>query len=141
MCNDSRAADWARLRSGGGRGRRCAVPRPVGRQPAGAAAVPGRPAPNTQTVNTTGNPWLFPGQRAGPHLTADVVARRLRHIGINLLGARNRSLRELVRQVPAPIVAAQLGFSPKVALRHAALAAEPDQRYAALVRRTDHSGT
>jgi integrase len=97
--------------------------------------------PNTQTVNTTGNPWLFPGQRAGRHLTADVVARRLRHIGINLLGARNRSLRELVRQVPAPIVAAQLGFSPKVALRHAALAAEPDQRYAALVRRTDHSGT
>ncbi len=97
--------------------------------------------PNTRTVNTTGNPWLFPGRRAGRHVNADVVARRLRQIGINPLGARNRSLRELVRQIPAPIVAAQLGYSPNVALKHAALAAEPDQRYAALVRHSAHGGT
>ena len=92
-------------------------------------------------MNTTGNPWLFPGRRAGRHVNADVVARRLRQIGINPLGARNRSLRELVRQVPAPIVAAQLGYSPVVALKHAALAAEPDQRYAALVRHSANGGT
>ena len=48
---------------------------------------------------------------------------RLRVIGIDLLGARNAALRDLVRQLSAPIVATQLGCSHQVAQRHAELAA------------------
>jgi hypothetical protein len=50
---------------------------------------------------------------------------RLRTLGIDLLGARNAALRDLVRKLPAPIVATQLGYSHQVTQRHAALAAEP----------------
>ena len=54
MCNESQSGGLgAPEGSGGGRGRRCAVPRPVGRHPAGAAAVPGRPAP----ARTAGLQW------------------------------------------------------------------------------------
>jgi hypothetical protein len=54
---------------------------------------------------------------------------RLREIGINLLGARNASLRALVNEVPAPLVAEMLGYSYQVAQKHAAAAAEPWSRY------------
>ena len=90
---------------------------------------------NTQTINTTGNPFLFPSRRAGQHLTAETVMHRLRRMGIDLLGTRNRALRDLVQQVPPPVVAAQLGYNPRTALKHSALAAEPEQRYGALIRR------
>ena len=53
-------------------------------------------------------------------------------VGIHLLGARNAALRDLVRQVPAPIVATQLGYSHQVTQRHAALAAEPMSKYASI---------
>ncbi len=86
--------------------------------------------PNMQTVNSSGNPWLFPGGRAGRHLSSNAATTRLRRLGIDLLAARNGSLRNLVRQVPPPIVATQLGYSNQVAFRHAALAAEPLGRYA-----------
>jgi hypothetical protein len=86
--------------------------------------------PNMQTVNSSGNRWLFPGGLAGRHIAANTVMIRLRRLGIDLLGARNSSLRDLVRQVPPPIVAAQLGYSNQIVFRHAALAAEPLGRYA-----------
>jgi hypothetical protein len=54
---------------------------------------------------------------------------RLRDLGINLLGARNTALRELVTQVPAPVVAELLGYSDKVMQKHADLASEPWGRY------------
>jgi hypothetical protein len=55
---------------------------------------------------------------------------RLREIGIELLGARNASLRALVTEVPAPLVAEMLGYSYQVTQKHAAAAAEPWSRYA-----------
>jgi hypothetical protein len=109
----------------------------LGRSP---AAVPGPFArllrdhlaarPNMRTANTSGNQWLFPSTRAGQHLHPQSIMARLRGIGIDLLGARNAALRDLVRQVPAPIIATQLGYSHQVTLRHAALAAEPMSQYA-----------
>jgi hypothetical protein len=54
---------------------------------------------------------------------------RLREIGIDLLGARNASLRGLVKEVPAPLVAEMLGYSYQVTQKHAAAAAEPWSRY------------
>ena len=86
--------------------------------------------PNMRT--TAGeSPWLFPGIRAGDHIHPDGIMVRLRKLGINILGARNTALRELVTQVPPPVVAEMLGYSAQVAYRHAALAAQPWAQYAA----------
>lgn len=84
--------------------------------------------PNLRTGGAT-NPWLFPGYRPGDHLHPNTIMDRLRELGIDLLGARNTALRELVSQVPAPIVAEMLGYSDQVTQRHASLAAVPWSRY------------
>ncbi|MDP9094861.1 MAG: recombinase XerD [Actinomycetota bacterium] len=88
--------------------------------------------PNLRTANTNGSPWLFPSTRAGQHLHPNSIMDRLRDLGIDLLGTRNATLRDLVRRVPAPIVATQLGYSHQVTQRHAELAAQPMSRYAAI---------
>jgi hypothetical protein len=44
---------------------------------------------------------------------------RLRGLGVNLLGSRNTALRELVSEVPAPLVAEMLGYSYQVTQKHA----------------------
>jgi hypothetical protein len=94
--------------------------------------------PNLRTANTAGSPWLFPGYRAGRHLHIQSIMDRLRAIGIDLLAARNAALRDLVRQVPAPIVATQLGYSHQVTQRHAELAAEPTSKYASIKASDGH---
>jgi hypothetical protein len=91
--------------------------------------------PNLRTANTEGSPWLFPSTRAGQHLQPNTIMARLRDLGIDLLGTRNTTLRDLVRRVPAPILATQLGYSHQVTQRHAELAAEPMSRYAAVKSR------
>ena len=45
---------------------------------------------------------------------------RLRELGMDLLGARNTALQELVSQVPPPVVADMLGYSDQVTQKHAA---------------------
>lgn len=60
---------------------------------------------------------------------------RLRDFGIDLLGTAT-PLRDLVRRVPAPIVATHLGYSHQVTQRHAELAAQPMSKYAAIKGRT-----
>ncbi len=91
--------------------------------------------PNLRTAGA-GNPWLFPGYRPGEHLHPNTLMDRLRWLGIDLLGARNSALRELVTQVPPPVVAAMLGYSDKVTQRHADLASEPWGRYVLVSRQS-----
>jgi hypothetical protein len=86
--------------------------------------------PNMRTGSSSGSPWLFPGYRAGQHMHPNTLMMRLREIGIDLLGARNASLRSLVKEVPAPLVAEMLGYSYQVTQKHATAAAEPWSRYA-----------
>lgn len=86
--------------------------------------------PNMRTGSSSGSPWLFPGYRAGQHIHPNTLMERLREIGIDLLGARNASLRALVKEVPAPLVAEMLGYSYQVTQKHAAATAEPWSRYA-----------
>jgi hypothetical protein len=86
--------------------------------------------PNMRTGSSSGSPWLFPGYRAGQHIHPNTLMMRLREIGIDLLGARNASLRGLVKEVPAPLVAEMLGYSYQVTQKHAAAAADPWSRYA-----------
>jgi hypothetical protein len=86
--------------------------------------------PNLRTGAGTESPWMFPGTLAGRHLHPNTVMDRLRDLGVNLLGARNRAIGELVLECPPSLVAEALGYSPQVAFLHADRAAEPWARYA-----------
>ena len=48
------------------------------------------------------NPWLFPSRRPGKHLDAISLVIGLGNAGINVLGARNSALRNLVAEMPLP---------------------------------------
>lgn len=85
--------------------------------------------PNLRTGNLGQSIWLFPSHRAGCHIDRDAVMSRLRRLGIDLLGARNAALRQLVTEAPAPVVGELLGYSHQVVERHAADAAAPYTRY------------
>jgi len=86
--------------------------------------------PNLRTAGGVAlSPWLFPGVRPGGHLTAQTIMKRLRSLGINLLGARNTALQSLAVEVPPPLVAELLGYSYNVTQRHAEIAAQPWARY------------
>jgi hypothetical protein len=88
---------------------------------------------NRPNLRTTGggvdNPWLFPSSHPGKHLDPQSIMHRLRDLGINLLGARNSALQNLVAEVPPPLVAELLGYSYQVTYRHAEIAAQPWSRY------------
>ena len=73
---------------------------------------------------------MFPSILAGRHLHPNTVMDRLRALGVNLLGARNSALGELVLQCPPSLVADALGYSHHVAFLHAEKSAEPWARYA-----------
>lgn len=85
--------------------------------------------PNQRVANADSD-WFFPGTRAGKHLHPITVMIRLRNLGIDLLGARNTALRQLVTTAPPPVVATMLGYSAQVAHLHAAAAAAPFGLYA-----------
>lgn len=88
--------------------------------------------PNLRTGNHGESQWLFPSPRAGRHLHPNTIMDRLRDLGVALLGARNATLRGLVSEAPAPLVAEMLGYSYQVMDRHAEVAATPYAKYVAL---------
>ncbi|GAA4425013.1 hypothetical protein GCM10023169_22250 [Georgenia halophila] len=106
-----------------------AVPKPF----AGMLAQHLSARPNQRGANRDSD-WLFPSTRAGRHVTSQTIMDRLRDLGINLRGARNRAMRDLVSEIPAPVVASLLGYSDQVTQRHAQAAATPMAQYAALQR-------
>jgi hypothetical protein len=61
---------------------------------------------NRPNLRTTGGmaatPWLFPSSRPGKHIDPQSIMHRLRALGVNLLGARNSALQNLVAEVPLP---------------------------------------
>ncbi|QEN17586.1 recombinase XerD (plasmid) [Mycolicibacterium sp. ELW1] len=89
-----------------------------------------RDRPNLRTAGgMVTNPWLFPGHRAGKHLDPHTMMMALRTLGVNLLGARNSALGNLVAEIPPPVVAHLLGYSHNCTQRHAQLAGQPWSRY------------
>ena len=86
--------------------------------------------PNLRTGAGPDSPWLFPSTLAGRHLHPNTVMDRLRDLGVNLLGARNRAIGELILECPPSLAAEALGYSTQVAFVHADKAAEPWARYA-----------
>jgi hypothetical protein len=86
--------------------------------------------PNLRTGAGSESPWMFPSTVAGRHIDRNTVMTRLRRLGVNLLGARNRAIGELVLECPPSLVAEALGYSAQVAVLHAGKSAEPWARYA-----------
>ena len=85
---------------------------------------------NLDTATNPGARWLFPGRRAGQPLHASHLRQLVRDLGIPALAGRTAALRQLVLQVPAPVVAQALGYHHNTATRVATEAGTPWSRYA-----------
>lgn len=72
----------------------------------------------TTAIHRGGSRWLFPGARPGRPINQKTLATLLRDAGINLRAARNATLRALVLEIPAAIVADSLGYSYQIADKH-----------------------
>ena len=90
---------------------------------------------NLQTATNPGARWLFPGRRAGQPLHASHLSQLVRDLGVPALAGRTAALRQLVLQVPAPVVAQALGYHHSTTTRVASEAGTPWSRYAS----GDHS--
>ena len=77
-----------------------------------------------------GSDWLFPGRHAGQPAAYRPMAAQLREHGLPLRTARISALRQLVLQVPAPVIAGALGFHHTTTTRQHVKAAGPCSRYA-----------
>lgn len=88
-------------------------------------------------MNTATNPdsrWLFPGGRVGQPLTPGALRQRFQALGLPTTPARTSALGQLVLQVPAPVVAAALGYNDNTTEHHRAAAGGNWSRYTALPR-------
>ena len=74
--------------------------------------------PNMNTSAHRDNGWLFPGRQPGTPIHQNTLKILLRNAGIDLRGAKNAALRELVLQMPAPIVADSFNYSYTVTEQH-----------------------
>lgn len=87
--------------------------------------------PNLNTATNPTSPWLFPGRQAGTHKTADGLRTQVTKMGINILSARNATLRQLVLDCPPPVIADALGYTHNTTDRHATQAGSPWTTYTA----------
>lgn len=90
--------------------------------------------PNTNTASNPGSPWCFPGFSPGEHISANHLMNRLREVGIDLKGAKNATLQELVLLMPPAIAADALGYSYQVMDIHEQRAGARWKAYSELVR-------
>jgi integrase len=81
-------------------------------------------------------PWLFPGTRAGHHISEQSLMHRLRGFGIDIQAARNAALHDLTKEIDPASLADLLGYSTQVMNIHAARAAVPMATYPALKQPT-----
>ena len=77
------------------------------------------------------NEWLFPGGRAGDHLSPAHMGRRLAAVGVPPRLARNTALIDLAGELPAAVLAKLLGFSISRAVVWNAEAGNTRPQYAA----------
>ncbi len=73
--------------------------------------------------------WLFPGRHAGQPAAYRAMSTQLRDLGLPMRTARISALRQLVLQVPAPVIADALGFHYTTTTRQHAHAGAPWSRY------------
>ena len=87
-----------------------------------------------------GSDWLFPGRHAGQPAAYRPMAAQLREHGLPLRTARISALRQLVLQVPAPVIAGALGFHHTTTTRQHVNAAGPGAGTPAATANPDHTG-
>lgn len=75
--------------------------------------------------------WLFPGRGPGQPIGYNTLRRWVTSVGLHVGHARVTALRQLVLDVPAPVVATALGFAHFTAHRHVTAAGGVWNRYAA----------
>ncbi len=75
---------------------------------------------NMTTATNPDSRWLFPGRRAGQPIHPGTLLDQVRALGIPIQAARTATLRQLVLQAPAPVVAQALGYHPTTTQRHRA---------------------
>ncbi|WP_155859438.1 hypothetical protein [Cellulomonas sp. KRMCY2] len=75
--------------------------------------------------------WLFPGQRAGLHLAAASLGRRLRTIAIEPRRTRLAALDQLSAEIPPAMLAGVLGLKTSHVVRHTTRAGGDWAQYAA----------
>jgi integrase len=74
--------------------------------------------PHMLSAANVESPWLFPGHFPGHHVSGSYMSRRMKDIGVTRLD-RQAALQQLVREIPGPLVAKAMGFSPQTTTRHA----------------------
>lgn len=97
--------------------------------------IANRDYPNSASI---GSRWLFPGIVTDQPLAYSTMIKRLRRLDFPIREARVSSLRQLVLQAPAPIVADALGFHQTTTARQLINAGVTWSRYAASERQRQH---
>ncbi|MFB6580537.1 hypothetical protein ACFCYC_24560 [Streptomyces sp. NPDC056402] len=69
--------------------------------------------PNLAYASSRSSGWLFPGRQAGQPMHQTSLQDRLREIGIPPQRGRASSIRQLVLQAPAPVIAKAFGYHDK----------------------------
>jgi site-specific recombinase XerD len=90
---------------------------------------------NHRTMNHHST-WLFPGTRAGHHISEQSLMHRLRRSGIDIQATRNAALHDLTKEIDPASLADLLGYSTQVMNIHAARAAVPMATYPAMKQPT-----
>ncbi|RKS16685.1 hypothetical protein DFO58_3240 [Arthrobacter sp. AG1021] len=92
---------------------------------------------NQNTVANQNSSWCYPGYVSGEHLNANHLMQRLREAGINLRGAKNAALQELVQRIPPAIVGETMGYSSQAMEMHQQRAGAKWMVYPALIDETN----
>lgn len=90
---------------------------------------------NHRTMNHNCD-WLFPGTRAGQHISEQSLMHRLRVQRIDIQATRNGALHDLAKEIDPASLSELLGYSTQVMNIHAARAAVPMATYPAINRPT-----
>jgi hypothetical protein len=86
---------------------------------------------NMATAANPSSPWLFPGRLPGRPITPKQLLDRLRVLGVTR-AARTAAFDQLLRDVPAPVLADIIGCNPRYAAERASALATDWATYAAL---------
>lgn len=86
--------------------------------------------PNMATAANPASLWLFPGRRAGQAMDPGSLRDLLQEIGIPAQSGRTAAIRQVVLQMPPPVVAQALGYHHNSTTRIAAEAGSPWSGYA-----------
>ena len=70
-------------------------------------------------TTNTGTDWLFPGNRAGRHISIPTLQQRLPTLGIDPQRTRNTTLKQLTALLDVATLSDLLGYSPKTLAQHA----------------------